>query len=52
MGDDSAAFAFDFGVHEHTAHGGQLLTILATHDACLAEQGVDHGVVGGQCTCM
>ena len=48
MSDDGAAFAFDFGVHEHATHGGQLLTVLTAHDACLAEQGVDHSVIGGQ----
>lgn len=50
MGDDCAAVALDFGIHEHTAHGGQFLTVLATDDTSLAEQGVDGGVVGGQGT--
>ena len=50
MGDDGAAVALDLGIHEHTADGGQFLTVLAAYDARFAEQGVDSSVVGGQST--
>ena len=48
MGHYSAAFALDFGVHEHAANGGQLLTVLAAHNTSFAEQGIHSGIVGSQ----
>ena len=50
MGDDCATVALDFGIHEHTAHGGQLLAVLAADDTGFAEQGVHGGIIGGQST--
>ena len=50
VGDDGAAFAFQFGVHEDGANSSELLTVLAADNASLAEESVDGGVVGGQGT--
>ena len=48
MGNNGATFALDFGMHEHTTHGGQFLTILAAHNTRFAEQSINHGIVGRQ----
>ena len=52
MGDDGKVLALQFGQGEDAAHGGQLLTRIAAHDARLAEKGLDGGVAAGDGTCM
>ena len=52
MGDDGKVLALQRGQGEDTAHGGELLTAEAAHDACLAEEGLDGRVAGGDGTCM
>ena len=52
VGHHSAAFAFDFGIHEHATNGGQFLTVIAAHNTCLAEQGIHGGIIGSQSSSM
>ena len=50
MGNDSEVLAGEAGQCEDTAHGGELLTAEAAHDAGLAEEGLDGRVAGGDGT--
>ena len=52
MGDDGKALAGQRGKGEDAADGGQFLTTVTTHNASLAEQGLDSRVAAGNGSCV
>ena len=48
MGDNGTAFALQLGMHKDGTDSSQFLTVLAAHNTCLAEQGIDGCITSGQ----
>ena len=47
MGDDGEILSLEGRQGEDAAHGGEFFARVAAHDACLAEEGLDGRVAGG-----